>query len=100
MYTCIESPSFFVNFLPSLVQGAGDYMIMLRGSEVHIPTPSSKVRMNDTYSIISAQQVFPNYEPIFILLWPILDDLVYPIIPVSFLWSILGQLTAFMITDL
>lgn len=29
------SPSFFVNFLPSLVQGAGDCMIML--SEVHMP---------------------------------------------------------------
>lgn len=36
MYTCIESPSFFVNFLPSLVQGAGDYMIMLRGSDDNV----------------------------------------------------------------
>ena len=28
-YTCIVSPSFFVNFLPSLVQGAGDCMLKL-----------------------------------------------------------------------
>lgn len=34
-YTCIMSPNFFVNFLPSLVQGAGDCMIML--SEVYMP---------------------------------------------------------------
>ena len=38
-YTCIVSPSFFVNFLPSLVQGAGDCMIIL--PEVQVPTSSS-----------------------------------------------------------
>ena len=37
------SPNFFVNFLPSLVQGAGDCMIIL--SEVYAPTSSKLAKI-------------------------------------------------------
>ncbi len=51
--------------------------------------PRNNLSLKCTHLIISPEQIFPDNESILVLLWPVLDHLVDPIVPVPLLGGVL-----------